>query len=54
MEQGKLHERRTRKDTESKEGTDRNGISENQDRLREEEETVKAVEMPLCLFTKVF
>lgn len=36
------------------EGEGRSDINENQDRLREGEEIVKAVETPLCLFTAVF
>ena len=43
-----------RRDVRSKEGRDRSDISENQDRLREEEEIMEAVEMPLCPFINFF
>lgn len=43
-----------RKDERSKDGKDRSGITENQDKLREEEEIMKAEETPLCLFIDLF
>lgn len=43
-----------RRDVRSKEGRDRSDISENQDRLREEEEIMEAVEMPLGPFINLF